>query len=53
MGNKIDLLDGENPLKEEACNLAKQESLMYSEVSAKEGTGVHDLFLGTTHSLSI
>ena len=52
VGNKIDLLEGDNPLKENAFQMAKQENLMYSEVSAKEGTGVTDLFIGLTHALS-
>mmetsp|Transcript_17101 Transcript_17101/g.19065 ORF Transcript_17101/g.19065 Transcript_17101/m.19065 type:complete len:194 (+) Transcript_17101:30-611(+) len=44
VGNKIDLKDKREVSKEEGCELANYWGVSYFEVSAKEGTGVFEMF---------
>ncbi|GAA5955611.1 hypothetical protein JCM3765_001800 [Sporobolomyces pararoseus] len=53
-GNKLDLADGQRQVsKEEAEKFAQEEGLLWSEVSAKTGQGIKEIFQTIAEKLAI
>jgi Ras-related protein Rab-1A len=45
VGNKIDIADKRQVSYEEGANIAKETSAIFFETSAKDGTGINEMFL--------
>ena len=52
VGTKMDLVEGNNPLREKAELLGQREGMAVWEVSAKTGSGVAKLFAATVAELA-